>query len=364
MIMQAEWISFLLEAGAQLDGAGIPDFLPEDGKDEAGSPGYSFMTALSGYSILKISGNDAGAFLHAQLSNDVRRLEPGSIGMGSWCNTQGRMLMNFYLIRNEDHFFLILRSGLKDKVIKRLTKYILRSSVSIEDMDHELALAGISCSTGEERVEPILGSPAPAMHTSILHQGLRVSRVGDAGSHRYLILGTIREMKSFWGRAAGKLRPEPRESWKLQDILDGLGWVDENNTEQFLPVEFNLDYLGGVSYGKGCYPGQEILARIRHRGRVKKRLYLAHLKNGTLPQSGEDLTADGDPHHIGCIIEAASIPGSRYAVLAVVDCELVRNKPVYTVHDRRLLEFIPLPYTRGPDEDSGGKSEASKPWRG
>ena len=346
--MQAEWISFLLKAGAQLDGDGIPDFYPAARGNETYSPGCSFMTAPSDYSIVKISGKDSGEFLHSQLSCEVRRLEPGSIGTGSWCNPQGRMLMNFYLLRKEDHFFLILRSGLKDKVMKRLAMYILRSSVLIEDMDPDLALVGIASGTGSELMEPIIGAPLPAMHSLIIHDGLLVSRVRDAG-HRYLILGTVNQLKSFWTRCTEKLPPVTKEYWKLQDILNGLGWVDTITTGQFLPVEFNLDYLGGVSYSKGCYPGQEIVARIRYRGRVKKRLYIAYLKSGTLPQAGENVTVDGDPRKVGCIIEAASIPGNGYAVLAVVDCELVMNKPVCTMNDRRLLEFIPLPYPAGPD---------------
>ena len=305
-------------------------------------PAHSFIADLNDIAILKVSGKDCADFLHAQLSSDVRGLPQGTHGLTSWCNPKGRMLMNGYLIREPDHFLLLLDSSLQESISKNLSRYILRSKVVIEVMNSSLGLLGVTCPNLEE-ARDILGPDLPEPASTLSHDGMTFCRVRDTAA-RYLALGPMAQVRSFRERRERHIHPAGKESWGLRDILNGLAWVDERNSGEFLPLDFNLDALGGVSFTKGCYPGQEIVTRIRHRGHIKKRLYLARAVGNPPPHPGEALAIAGDARHVGSIIAAAPWHGDTHAVLAVIECDQVPAATVLTAQGNCHLEYMPPPY--------------------
>lgn len=310
---------------------------------ESDLPAGNFITDPDDLAILKISGKDSAEFLHAQLTSDVRGLLQGTLGITSWCNPKGRMLMNGYLIREPDYFLLVLDSSLHEAISKNLSRYILRSQVVIETMNSSLALLGVTCATTGEAGK-ILGPDLPEPARTLSRDGLVFSRVRDAAA-RYLIFGETAQIQAFRDRYGQHIQPAGKESWGLRDILSGLAWVDARNSGEFLPLDFNLDALGGLSFTKGCYPGQEIVTRIRHRSHVKKRLYLARVAGGPSPHPGEALVIANDPRHVGSIIATAPWHGDTHAVLAVIECDLVPATTVTTAQGRRPLDYLSLPYT-------------------
>jgi folate-binding protein YgfZ len=318
----------------------IIELLRSGGKHTGDNP--DFVTDLSDMSILKIGGKDCVDFLHAQLTSDVSGLAHGTLGMTSWCNPKGRMLMNGYLIRELDHFLLLLDSSLLETISKNLSRFILRSQVDIEVMNNSLTLIGVTCATAAE-AESLLGPDLPESARVLSRDGLMFARVRDATA-RYLILGATAQIQSFRAQLGQNLRPADRDYWRLRDILSGLAWVDMRSSGEFLPLDFNLDALGGLCFSKGCYPGQEIVTRIRHRSHIKKRLFLARVAGGPPPHPGEALVVADEPRHVGVIVAFAPLHADAHAVLAVIECDLVPATTVTTAEGSQSLQYLPPPY--------------------
>lgn len=196
-------------------------------------------------SPISIQGADAAAFLHGQFSTDVTGLAPGRACLSAWCDAKGRVIATFILARRDEAFLLLLPNDIEEAFLKRLKMFVLRADVVIAD-------------AGEEDVTqwpPLPGTDGDLSETALIRHGIPL------------------------------LRPE--------------------TSGRFLPQELNLDDLDAVSFTKGCYPGQEIIARLRYRGAVKRRLCHAITHNTTLLQPGTTLAPDGEERNVGAVINSA-----------------------------------------------------------
>ena len=279
----------------------------------------NFAARLDHLGVLRFAGDDAEAFLQGQLTCDVAALPRGGARHGAYCSAKGRMLANFLLWRDEDGFAMLLSRDLVVPVHKQISKFVLRSRVRITDASESVVLVGATA----RRLAASLPGP------SILLEDGR------------LLLALAPEA------AQGALQGLPLSSpalWRWLDIRGGLPLITAATQDQLVPQMANLELIGGVSFDKGCYTGQEIVARSQHLGKVKRRMFLANV--AAPARAGDALYSDDlGAQASGIVVNAESSPEGGHDVLAVVHAE---SRERSTVHleapDGPVLRFLPLPY--------------------
>ena len=235
---------------------------------------------LSRYGLLVATGADARDFLHAQLTNDIAHLPPERAALAGWCTAKGRLLATMLVIPSPDGFLLQVARDIAPTVAKRLSMFVLRSKVKIADESDAWAQYGYWGATGSR----------------VAWDGDTVTvPVGDA---RYLKIG-----KSIAAGCSGA-----EDAWTLEEIRAGRPLISAATQDKFVPQMVNLEKLGAVDFKKGCYPGQEIVARAQHLGEVKRRMTRLQLPPGTSLKPGEAFNG-------GVIVDSAA--GEALAVMPV-----------------------------------------------
>ncbi len=339
--METNWKTFLSASGANIQGNFVNDFgNPEQESNDAFT---DVITDLSYLNLLTISGDDTETFLSGQFTSDISQLQDGKLQCSAWCNPKGRVIANFLMLRQENIFYLLLPDELKNIFIQRLRMYILRADVSIQDQSNKLAAIGVRGNA----VKSILtakfdGIPEPYQYST--NNELVLIALPDETS-RYIIIGRYDRIEALWQSLSARLIPIGSRYWQLFDILSGHAWVYKDTSESFLPQELNLDLLGGLSFSKGCFPGQEVIARLHYRGREKKRLYLGHSSSEILFPPATKLYRDELEQSIGTIVNSAAHPEKGMTVLAVVD-SVANNHEILHIHsaDGPDIQLDSLPY--------------------
>ncbi len=283
------------------------------------------VAALEQYGLLQVTGADARAFLHAQLTNDIERLAPDRARFAGWCSAKGRLLATLLVVPRPDGFLLQLARDLAPAVVRRLAMFVLRSRAGITDATggwHQLGVWG-------DAPLAALGLPVPARDLETTAGADAIAVRLEAG--RCLVLAA--------GEAGARLRADtPAEEWILAEIRAGRPHVMQATQDQFVPQMVNLELAGGVDFRKGCYPGQEVVARAQYRGAVKRRM--VHLRGAAL-QPGQDLYSDDLAGQAsGTVVNAAL--GEALAVMQLSALE--SGAPIRVRPGGEALERLALPY--------------------
>ena len=211
--------------------------------------------------VLDLTGPDAQAFLQAQVPSDVRLLNADRAQISGWCTAKGRLLTTFVLWTIDDGYRLVLASDVAEAVAKRLKMFVLRLKVQINRPDN-LRVAGLLNPPAN-----LDGLDLPAEPWGVCRNaGLTAIRLDQ---HRILLAGDDAVLAAVAGHAARG----NTDAWARADIEQGFPLVTQATSEHYVPQMVNLDKLGGVSFKKGCYPGQEIVARTHYLGKIKRHLY-------------------------------------------------------------------------------------------
>lgn len=289
------------------------------------------LSPLSSFAVLAIGGDDRHDFLHGQFINDLKLIETSSAQLSAWCNPKGQVITNFIIINTGISYLLIFKEELKDYVQKRLAMFVLRSDVKVEDISESSPLIGIANINDLSALTKNVPDNAGDVTTA---DGLIIVSHPD-NSGRYLITGNIETLINNVPNLGIKL--SNHSAWELLDILSGLPWITQATQEQFLPQMLNLDALKGLSYQKGCYPGQEVVARLHYRGEVKKRVHIIRSKHELT--IGENITSSESK--IGTIINSVNQSGGQYYGLAVLELDKIQQ----TLFINNItIEIITLPY--------------------
>lgn len=324
--MQQAWREFLIRTGAVLGEYGVSRF--DDTRAESAQAAAGDIIAdLSHLSLLRARGTDTAAFLQAQLSNDLELLQSSS-QLHAYSNAQGRMLAIFRVFQHADAFLLQLHGSLLLSTLKRLQMFVLRARVTLDSADAELGRIGLS-GPNLGRLLGRLDLPLPeAPAGARSRRGLVILRL--PGVHpRCQIVGPVEILQDLWERLP-ECRPVGAPAWRWLDIIAGVPNLYPATVEKFVPQMANLDLLGGISFNKGCYPGQEIVARMQYRGHLKQRLYRAHLAGASMsqpmPQPGDTLFAPNFPGQgAGTVVDAQAAPEGGSDLLAVIQISSVEN---------------------------------------
>lgn len=314
-----------------------PDF-PLPAQVEAG-----FISPLIHLGVISATGDDAADFLHNQLSNDVLGLDATQARLAGYCSPKGRLLATLMIWRDGDQILLALPRALLAATMKRLQMFVLRAKVKLSDVSDQVALLGIAVRPGQ------LGELPGAPMRRVAAQGGTLLRVPDAaGLQRAMWSGPSSQGRLAWehygpqGRQA--LPPAPAALWRWSEIMAGLPHVVEATREQFVPQMINFELVGGVNFQKGCYPGQEIVARSQYLGKLKRRTLLAFCDDD-LAKAGAEVFSAADPAQpCGMIANAERGPGGRIACLVELKMELAGTAVHVGSAEGPSLSFGELPY--------------------
>lgn len=288
------------------------------------------VSPLSDFTVLAITGDDRHRFLHGQFINDLNLIKSPAAQLSAWCNPKGQVISNFIIINTGTSYLLIFKSDLKEYIQKRLFMFILRSNVKIEDISESSPLIGIA---NANNLSALTGKTPENAGEVIAADGLIIVSHPD-NSRRYLVTGTIEALIKKLPEFNIKLSDS--SVWNLLDIKAGLPWITQETQEQFLPQMLNLDALQGLSYQKGCYPGQEVIARLHYRGEVKKRLQLIKSNNELIV--GSDIYLNDSENKVGMVINSVNNSDVNYG-LAVIELDQISKKMISNNHKIEILKL-------------------------
>ncbi len=308
------------------------------------SPGPALLTTLPDLAVIRVAGADARAFLHAQLTRDIEHLPAGQWARAAWCNAKGRVLALFRVLPWGDECFdLILPAELAERVVKRLSMFVLRSRVELSAGADQWALAGVAGTRASTVLADAGCTLPPRGRFTRTGELCVIALAGEPG--RFLLLAPPPAMDALQARLAGHVRTGDHREWRLLDILGGEPNVFSATSEQFVPQMLNLHWLDGISFNKGCYPGQEIVARTHYLGQLKRRLYLASASTPETPAPATPIHAAGAEQAIGSVVDAAAHPSGGQRLLAVLRIDAAEAEGLHLgAPDGPGLELLPLPY--------------------
>ncbi len=285
-------------------------------------------STLSPYAVLEITGNDAGAFLRGQLTNDVLRLGRDRHFLAAWCDAKGRTLCIMRVLESDAGYLLLLPASLLEPIVKRLRMYVLRAQVKIDDVTGAWHLAGMRDTT----------EPLPDDATVVRDAGRILLGLGTSAAPRALLLQNAEDSTGTPASVA-----LDSAEWRLAEIDAGVPEVDTATHGLFVPQMLNLHWLLAVDFDKGCYPGQEIVARLHYRGRLTRRLFRMQWdgqQDDDRPAPGDDVVDDGQARQ-GTVLQAAEAASGQGRLLAVLRVDAARQ-PLRA--GNATLERLDLPY--------------------
>lgn len=314
--MNPNWRSFLESADGLFagDSSDLLSFGDAAGELQA-AQSRTVLVPLTHLGQIEAQGDDAKSFLHSQFSSDINHLDDGQCQHSSWCSAKGRMQASFLVWREGDSYRMLLAADLEAAIQKRLQMFVLRAKVKLASHSDDHILLGVA---GPQATEALAdaGLPCPAEPMST-QQAADGSTVLHLDANRYLVSAPLDAMASLWQKLSIKARPAGVPAWRWLDVQAAFPLVTLATKEEFVPQMADFEKIGGVSFHKGCYPGQEVVARTQYLGKVKRHLYRLHSAQPL--QAGDNLYAPDYPDQAsGMVMSAAPSPVGGYEALAVV----------------------------------------------
>ena len=290
---------------------------------------------LTHLGVIHASGDDAAKFLHSQLTNDFDRLPLGRARLAGFCSAKGRLQASFVGWKDTDRSLrLIVSVGLLSATLKRLSMFVMRSQCKLRDASAEFNLRGL------------VGDSANGLVGDLEPWGIRETGAGtvirlpdSAGLARAMLV----EPSSVG--LASTLPVITLDAWRWLEVQSGVALIESTTFEQFVPQMVNFELVGGVDFQKGCYPGQEVVARSQYRGSIKRRAFL--FDTGALAQSGQEIYHSLDPQQpAGMVVNAAPrLHGKGSSVLAELKIAALNGGTLHLcTSDGPVLEHRELPY--------------------
>lgn len=306
--------------------------------------GYACL--LTDQSLISASGDDAASFLHNQLSNDVEHLKQGEARYAAYCTPKGRMLASIYYWKNGQDIVLQCSSTLQPALQKRLQMFVMRAKAKLEDVSDQFVILGLS-GEGAQAFLMKYFTQLPSETNQATHNeaGTLIRRADAFDQARYQ---WVINKSAFDGIAVAlqsDLRIVEPQIWRLGDIQAGIPEVREQTKEQFVPQMVNFELIGGVNFKKGCYPGQEIVARSQYLGKLKRRMAIAKVDTSTVLMATEVFSEDDPSQPCGMIVNAEQNFGDGSLCLVEIKlADQIESKVHLGSLTGPLLQFQTLPY--------------------
>jgi tRNA-modifying protein YgfZ len=270
------------------------------------------VAPLTHLALIRATGADVDAFLQGQLSNDVRQVVAGRAQLSSFNSPKGRMLAVLQLVRAGESLLLETQRAVLEPVLKRLSMYVMRSKVTLAEAG-DLALFGLAGPDAPAALAA-LELPAPTAALACAWQGPVCVTRRHGAAPRYSLLVPAADATDWWRRLREHAPAVGTQAWKLLEIEAGVPAVYPETQDRFVPQMCNLDALGGISFDKGCYTGQEVVARVHYRGAVKRHMTKVLTLQSGLPPGSDFALPDGRSSEV---VESAPHPNGGTVALVV-----------------------------------------------
>lgn len=300
----------------------------------------AFYCTLSHEGILALRGPDANKFLQGQVTCNLNYLSDSQCSLGARCTPKGRMQSSFRIVSVTDGYLLAMANELLEAQLTDLKKYAVFSKSKLTDESQDWLRLGLN---GADDALRSLGLELPVDADSVVrHQELLALRLSDGRAELWVPAAQAEAVKA---QLAAQLPEAPLNDWLLAQIRAGIGQVMGSTRELFIPQMINLQAVGGVSFKKGCYTGQEIVARMQYLGKLKRRLYRLELHDSQVPEPATALFSSARASSVGEVVVAAR-SGTGVELLAVLQDEAALDGHIHLGSaEGSTLSVLDLPYT-------------------
>ena len=320
--MNPHWRSFLESTEGVFDDDSIEllNFGDAAGELQAASR-QTVVVPLTHLGLIEATGDEAKAFLHSQFTSDINHLADDQVQHAGWCNPKGRMQASFIVWRQGERYLLALAADLQEATQKRLQMFVLRAKIKLAALTDSTVTLGLSGPQAEEALANAgLPCPGKAMATATA-DGTTVIRLDTT---RFMIVAPESAMAALWQKLTVKARPAGVPAWRWLDIQAAFPLITRATKEEFVPQMADFEKIGGISFHKGCYPGQEIVARTQYLGKVKRHLH--RVSSAQALKTGDILYSPDNPDQsCGMVMTVAPSPAGGYEALAVIQSNFAGN---------------------------------------
>lgn len=345
MTPDTPWIAELLAQSASFDQQPPSIRFGDPRAALRAADGTCLAVPLVHLGVLQASGDDAATLLHSLVSNDVKKLGANSVQHNSLNGPKGRMLASLLIWPSEGGFRLVLAADLAAAIQKKLSMYVLRAKAKIVNLSGERALIGL-CG-GAEAALQAAGLPVPPTPMTVASGSDGSIQVVRVDARRLIVDAPADAAAHLWRAFTGAgAMPAGTETWRWFDIAAGIPLITAANQDEFVAQMLNFELIGGVDFKKGCYPGQEIIARTQYLGKLKKRMYRLHLNIDAAPQVNTGLYSPlFAGQSCGKVVSAAPAPEGGFDLLAVLQTAVRESDEVHLgTPDGPRPAFAALPY--------------------
>ncbi|HAU5603922.1 TPA: tRNA-modifying protein YgfZ [Citrobacter koseri] len=303
------------------------------------------LITLDDWALASITGADSEKYMQGQVTADVNQLTEQQHLLVAHCDAKGKMWSNLRLFRDGDGFAWIERRSLRDAQLTELKKYAVFSKVTIVP-DDERVLLGIAGFQARAALANIF-SELPNSEKQVVSEGASTLLWFEHPAERFLLITDVATAESLTEKLRGEAALNNSQQWLALDIEAGIPVIDSANSGQFIPQATNLQALGGISFKKGCYSGQEMVARAKFRGANKRALWSLAGKASRVPEAGEDLELQMGENwrRTGTVLAAVQLDDGQVLVQVVMNNDMEADSVFRVRNDANTLHIVPLPYS-------------------
>ena len=351
------WSDFLTSQNAQFDDTGKICSFGQPELERYLVKNGPIVTSLTEQALIKVAGSEAFTFLQAQLTSDLAEVSDNKAQFSAYCDPQGQVLANFLVFKYQGDYYLNFDGSLREAILKRLTMFVLRSDVQLTEVSDELIQIGFAGEFADLDIQRRLSTKVKEVFESGLAElegieDVLVIKV-PGPYHRYALFGPAEQMIQAWKRIRDNSDVTNNYDWRLLNIAAGVPEVTAATSAQFIAQFFNLDKFDAINFKKGCFPGQEIIARIHYRGKVTKRMLRLHLDEDLTLNAGDTLTLkdNADKSYKLTIVSANPDVLSGTLCLAIATLKSLESAEGDLMTESGKEAIIePLPYSITEDE--------------
>lgn len=303
------------------------------------------LMTLDDWALATLTGADAEKYLQGQVTADVAQLTEHQHLLAAHCDPKGKMWSNLRLFRRQDGFALIERRSLRDAQLTELKKYAVFSKVTISP-DDEHVLLGVAGFQARAALKNLFNE-LPDAEKQVVSEGETSILWFEHPAERFLLVTDVATAERVTEALRGEAQLNNSQQWLALNIEAGLPVIDAVNSAQFIPQATNIQALGGISFKKGCYTGQEMVARAKFRGANKRALWTLAGRASRVPEAGEDLELKMGENwrRTGTVLAAVQLDDGRLLVQVVMNNDMEADSVFRVRDDANTLSIEPLPYS-------------------
>ncbi len=307
----------------------------------------TLLVDLSDLGLIKATGSEWRSFLQGQLSSDLQQLSPQQSQLSSYNSPKGRIMALMRLIEAHDGVWLQLPQEILEPIQRRMSMFIMRADVAMDDESEAWVRFGVTGPQASAVLAPLVDNLPSQAGGVVSQDDLTVVLESGTPQPSYQLIASPTRAIELWQALATDYVVMGRAAWELQMIGAGLPAVYGTTQEAWVAQMVNLQLVGGVSFTKGCFTGQEVIARMQHLGTLKRQMYRAHIGAEVTPQVGDMLSSEHSQSGQGAgrVVRVAPSGDAGYEILAVMEIKAAEAGPVSLEgHPEATLELLPLPY--------------------